>query len=96
MEFEGEDDDEAAYEKFEEEYFSDKWETGILRLCNYGCGVSLNLVVNGLEKGNIWVDDRGNDGGIYPDPYFEQKERTKFLDWYLLWLNLSLSELKNE
>lgn len=93
MEFEGNEEDEEAYKKFEKEYFSEKWETGVLRICNFGCGVSLNLVVNGSEKGNIWVDDRGSDGGIYPDPYFEQTERTPFLDWYLLWLNMSLSEL---
>lgn len=96
MEFTGDEEDEDAYEAFQREYFSEKWETGILRVCNYGCGVSLNLVVNGSEKGNIWVDDRGNDGGIYPDPYFEQTGRTSFLDWYLLWIDTSLKELRSE
>ncbi|MGI1679207.1 MAG: SMI1/KNR4 family protein [Cellvibrionaceae bacterium] len=96
MEFSGEEQDEAAYEKYEKEYFSEKWETGILRICNYGCGITLNLVVNGHEKGNIWVDDRGHGGGIYPDPYFGQKNRTTFLSWYNLWLDQSLSELENE
>ena len=93
IEFDGSDEDRAAYEKHENEYFSEKWDTGILRICNFGCGVSLNLVVNGPEKGNIWVDDRGNDGGIYPDPYFGKTDRTTFLDWYNLWLDASLSEL---
>jgi len=94
MQYEGDEEDEQAYEEHEKEYFSKKWETGILRLCNYGCGVWLNLVVAGTEKGNIWVDDRGNDGGIYPDQYFEQTTRTTFLEWYLLWLNQSLIEVK--
>lgn len=96
MEFEGDYEDDVAYQEFEEEYFSDKWITGVLRLCNYGCGISMNLVVNGDEKGNIWVDDRGNDGGIYPDPYFEQTERTSFLNWYNLWLDASLKEIKSK
>lgn len=73
--------------KDEEEYFDNKWVTGLLRICNFGCGVSLNLVVNGEEYGNIWVDDRCSDGGIYPDPYFGRQERTTFLQWYELWLD---------
>lgn len=95
MKFDGASEDEEAYEIFSAEYFSERWETGILRICNYGCGVSLNLVVNGPEKGNIWVDDRGNDGGIYPDPFFEQTGKTSFIEWYMMWLDNSLSELRN-
>lgn len=87
---------EEEYETFEEEYFDDKWVNGLLRVANFGCGVYMNLVVNGEEYGNIWVDDRGNDGGIYPDPYFEQQDRTDFLNWYELWLNQSITELKND
>ena len=89
--FEG---DESEYEAFEEQYYHSKWETGLLRICNYGCGISMNLVVNGTEYGHIWVDDRGNDGGIYPDPFFDQTGRTKFIEWYNLWLDKSLEELK--
>lgn len=83
----------GAYQQFEKEYFAEKWETGILRLCNYGCGASLNLVVKGKEKGHMWVDDRGSDGGIYPDVFFDQTDRTTFLDWYLMWLDMSLKEV---
>ena len=91
MKFTGDASNEQEYQAFEEEYFKDTWVNGLLRICNFGCGVSLNLVVNGAEYGNIWVDDRGSDGGIFPDPYFGQSERTQFLDWYILWLNKSLS-----
>jgi len=94
MAFTGDSEDEAAYGAFEQTYFADNWTHGLLRICNFGCGVSLNLVVNGSEHGNIWVDDRGNDGGLYPDPYFEQEGRTQFLDWYELWLDRSLAESK--
>ena len=81
------------YAEFDQEYFDNKWASGLIRICNYGCGVSLNLVVNGPEYGNIWVDDRCNDGGIYPDPYFDQQGRTEFLEWYELWLDRSLNEV---
>ncbi|MEM7333819.1 MAG: SMI1/KNR4 family protein [Chloroflexota bacterium] len=82
-----------AFKAFENTYFENRWVDGLLRICNYGCGVSMNLVVNGDEYGHIWVDDRGNDGGIYPDPFFGQSGRTLFLDWYILWLNQSLIKI---
>lgn len=93
--YEGDPEDDLAYEAHTDEYYSEKWETGILRVCNYGCGVSINLVVNGTEKGNMWADDRCNDGGVYPDLYFDQTERTTFLQWYSLWLDRSLAELSS-
>jgi len=85
---------EEAYDQTREiEYFDNKWTNGLLRISNFGCGVSMNLVVNGKEYGNIWVDDRCNDGGIFPDPYFGNEGRIAFLDWYELWLDKSLSQL---
>ncbi len=93
LDYEGDPDDESAYEEFEKEYYDPKWDNGMLRICNYGCGISLNLVVNGDEYGNIWVDDRCNDGGFYPDPYFSQTTRSTFIQWYNLWLDASHSEL---
>lgn len=94
MKYSGSEDDEEAYEEFCDEYFQAKWATGLLKICNFGCGVAMCLVVNGPEKGNICVDDRSNDGGIYPDPYFNQVTKTGFLTWYSLWLDNSISELK--
>jgi len=78
---------EEAYNAFQSEYLDNKWVNGLLRLSNFGCGVSINLVVNGKEYGNIWVDDRGNDAGIYPDPYLSQNSRIDFLGWYEVWLD---------
>lgn len=83
----------AEFEQFEDMYFDAKWVNGLIRISNFGCGVSLNLVVNGSEYGNVWVDDRCNDGGVYPDVYFDQQGRTSFLTWYELWLDSSLNEL---
>jgi hypothetical protein len=79
----------------DDQYFDTKWTNGLLRVSNFGCGVSMNLVVNGKEFGNIWVDDRCNDGGIYPDRYFGNEGRITFLPWYELWLDKSLSQISN-
>jgi hypothetical protein len=71
---------------------------GILNLCNYGCGVSLFLVVNGLEKGNMWTDQRAYDLGIYPtnEEEFGSATRISFLDWYEKWLDHSIDEIKGQ
>ncbi|WP_299123235.1 SMI1/KNR4 family protein [uncultured Tenacibaculum sp.] len=77
----------------EEEYFENKWINGLLRISNFGCGVSINLVVNGAEHGNLWVDDRCNDQGIFPETYSDNNERIQFLDWYEAWLDKELKIL---
>jgi SMI1 / KNR4 family (SUKH-1) len=86
-------DEEIYYKQKDEIYFDEKWANGLLRICNFGCGISINLVVNGSEYGNVWVDDRCNDGGIYPNEYFGNKERTDFLTWYELWLDKSFQDI---
>jgi hypothetical protein len=93
-----EDVNETAYEdelsKFEEQYFDKEHMNGVIAICNYGCAISLNLVVNGLEYGNIWTDDRASDNGIYPSLELGNKEKITFLNWYELWLDNSLNEIK--
>jgi hypothetical protein len=78
----------------DKEYSDPKFKSGLLRLANYGCGVSMNLVVNGPEYGKIWVDDRCNDQGLYPDNYFGNEEKIGFLAWYEMWLDESLDQYK--
>lgn len=97
--FPGDDEDSEEYKSFLREYSDPKWEAGLLRICNFGCGIFINLVVNGKEYGHIWTDHRANDEGIYPAPYVNQTEasqtnRLSFLEWYSLWLNRSLNELE--
>ena len=94
MKYEGDVYDEVTHTAFENEYFDPRWCDGVLRVSNYGCGVSLNLVVNGPEYGHIWVDSRGGDGGIFPDSFFGQSGRVTFLEWYQLWLDQCEDELK--
>lgn len=92
--------DEEEYEneraKFEEEYFDKKNMNGVLAICNYGCAVSLNLVVNGQAYGTIWTDDRSSDGGIYPSQELGNKEKINFLNWYELWLDNSINEINTK
>ncbi|RZL33608.1 MAG: SMI1/KNR4 family protein [Pedobacter sp.] len=97
-EFEPTVNEEDEEEEYERQYveFNKNLINGVLAICNYGCGVSLNLVVNGNEYGNIWTDDRGNDGGIYPSQELGNKERITFLNWYELWLDNSLEEIANK
>ncbi|MEH2136940.1 SMI1/KNR4 family protein [Nostoc sp.] len=47
-------------------YFDDKFIQGTLTMTNYGCGIYGMLVVTGEQSGQIWIDDRTNDNGIYP------------------------------
>jgi hypothetical protein len=82
------------YEEFADVYYDSERRNGVIAICNYGCGVFLNLVVNGQEYGNIWTDDRGSDGGLYPTVQLGEKSKINFLDWYELWLDNSISEIK--
>ncbi len=66
-----------------------------------GCGHFLVLVVNGDEKGHIWADAMVSDYGVFPQGYSQNwlfndlqfTERLSFLEWYELWLDLSLQKL---
>jgi len=77
----------------EEKYYAPEQRNGVLAICNYGCAVSINLVVNGKEYGKIWTDDRGSDGGIYPSHELGNENKITFLNWYELWLDNSFKEL---
>jgi hypothetical protein len=70
-------------------YFGNYWVQGAMRICHYGCGVYFLLVVSGPERGNIWIDDRAGDNGIYPCG------RT-FSTWYETWLEDSLQKLEQK
>jgi hypothetical protein len=43
-----------------------------------GCTMNMVLVVTGATRGQVWMDDRGADGGLIP--------YSPFADWYLGWL----------
>lgn len=84
--------DEEYYKQldaFQKIYFDEEQRNGCIAICNYGCAINFMLVVNGQEYGNIWVNDRANDNGIYPSKHPENEEKISFLDWYELWLDKS-------
>ena len=87
------DENEELIEEFENEYFDNKHITGLIRICNFGCGHYINLVVNGEEYSHIWSDDRSSDYGIYPFNYYSKnkKERLSFFDFYEQWIDQSLN-----
>jgi SMI1 / KNR4 family (SUKH-1) len=93
-EAENEEEYDRQYEAFTDLYFDNELMNGVIAICNYGCGITLNLVVNGQEYGNIWTDDRGNSVGIYPAIEQGEKARISFLNWYELWLDNSIAEMK--
>ena len=74
-----------AFQKWEEDYYSNDHITGSIRICHYGCAIYYLLVVTGDERGMIWVDDRANDLGIYPA--VTKGKRLDFVSWYDGWLD---------
>jgi hypothetical protein len=85
--------DEKKQMELEEQYFDVQHINGCIRICNYGCGNFISLVVNGSEYGHVWADDRISDNGIYPFLYEFSRGiiRYTFLDWYEEWLDHYLS-----
>jgi SMI1 / KNR4 family (SUKH-1) len=79
------------------DYFDNRHISGALCICQYGCGDFFLLVVNGNEKGNIWVDGRRNYSGIYRGGLEdgEREQAVTFSRWYLNWLDRSLAKLQN-
>jgi len=80
------------FQNWESEYFNEKHIYGSIRICHFGCAIYYFLVVSGTEKGNIWIDDRANDEGIYPLTT-ETKSRYNFAEWYNQWIIESLEKL---
>ncbi|MCF3111173.1 SMI1/KNR4 family protein [Niabella sp. CC-SYL272] len=96
---------EAAYEagnqQLEKLLFEKKWELisgtehdqGRLCLADDGC-IQVSLIINGPEKGNMWADERINDGDMHPLNQLGSTERLTFLNWYELWLDQALAKIQ--
>ena len=85
--------DSEEFQNWENDYFSNKHITGSIRICHYGCAIYYILIVTGQEAGNIWVDDRANDNGVYPALTMSNTTKLTFLDWYNEWLSENLNHL---
>ena len=69
-------------------YFSSIERTGTISIAELGCGDCAFLVVTGTERGNVWIDERGNGGGVFPVPCPREHPRHAFRQWYTEWLQL--------
>lgn len=83
------DDDIAA-----DDYYDHSHANSLLRLCNFGCGVFINLVVKGPKYGHIWTDDRVNYQGLYPSIELKNEGKVSFIAWYELWLDESIGKFR--
>jgi hypothetical protein len=95
-----EEENEQEYDRqqtdFEEIYFDDTHITGVIAICDFGCAVRINLVVNGPVHGHVWTDDRGSYNGICPSCKLGNPYTITFLDWYELWLDNSIAEIRSK
>jgi SMI1 / KNR4 family (SUKH-1) len=89
-------------------YLDNKFIKGTIAIAHYGHGIFALLVILGEQRGNIWIDDRANCGGIYPftencgsylhdnPDDFEPDDcqlPLSFYNWYNDWLNRSLAQV---
>ena len=91
--FENDEEEEAWIREVDGEVWRPDLVNGAFPICHQGCAIRNLLIVNGPERGNVWVDDRPNDGGIYPDGD-DPHTGTPFFDWYSNWLDASIAALK--
>jgi hypothetical protein len=87
-----EDISDEELEALEKDYYAHYHVNGRLNVSNYGCGVTIGLIVNGEDYGKMWSDDRGSEAGVYPSFELGNEDKIAFLDWYELWLDNSLKE----
>ena len=78
------------YQTLNDETWRPELIAGAFPICHQGCAVRNCLVISGAERGKVWVDDRANDNGIFPETS-ETSERVGFLEWYESWLDESLA-----
>lgn len=86
----------------DEEYYNHKQIKGSKLFAYAGCTVYYRLVITGSERGNIWIDDRPSDNGVFPlnsTTYeevidFYSPERIDFFGWYNSWLDSTIVEMK--
>lgn len=88
------DTDEDEYERqmtlFEERYYAQL--DGAIPICHLGCALRQWLIVSGPEAGNVWDDNRADNGGLAPLKT-PSSDRVTFFHWYRNWLDDALAQL---
>lgn len=76
--------------QFEERYYAQL--DGAIPICHLGCAIRHWLIVSGPEAGNVWVDNRADNGGLSPLKT-PSSDRVTFFHWYRNWLDDALAQL---
>jgi hypothetical protein len=90
--FKNDDEEDAWVRAFEDEVWNPELVNGAFPICHEGCAIRHLLIVTGPERGNVWIDDRANDGGIHPINK-DSKTGAPFLEWYSGWIDRSTDAL---
>ena len=83
------------YEEWDARLQRDYWNPGIMDgaipICHVGCALRVWLVINGARKGELWADDRADNGGVHP---LQGKTggSVTFGGWYCDWLEDALGQ----
>ena len=74
-------------------YFDAARIDGTIHIADLGCGAIALLVLNGPQRGRVWLDFRGTYGGIAPATLrHDDTDALDFLTWYDVWLGESLTQ----
>lgn len=79
----------------QDQYWHSRQVEGALPICHYGCNKRGILIVTGSERGHVWIDDRADWMGLYPDRS-SSGERVTFLEWFRSWVETEDNRTKRE
>lgn len=77
--------------RIEADYWNPSLMNGSIPICHVGCALRHWLVINGKCKGQVWADERADEGGIYPLQDNDGRI-IGFDQWYGDWLDAALRE----
>lgn len=68
-------------------YYAPENLKGHLVLADEGCGIMTILILNGVNYGKVWTDNRTYEwGGFFPYEEFRVNKPISFLEWFEYWL----------
>lgn len=74
-----------------DEYISTNHIAGCLQISHIGHGNTFLLVVNGDEKGHIWIDRRADYSGLMPK--MKDGQKISFMEWYIDYLDMIIDNI---
>jgi hypothetical protein len=83
------DAEDIARDEIDKKYWDAALVAGALPICHHGCALRDWLVITGPEAGQVWHDERVDQGGLRPYEIADGKRLT-FTEWYLDWLDDAL------